>query len=141
MTDAPAGGGAPGEPGRCHRPHLPQRPIWLCRSCAAEWPCLTARTLLPIEYVADPTALHVYLATMLQAAIDDLHRLNPEPGPDPQRLYARFLGWVKPRLEITRNRFGTGADGNRRRSRTTCAPPPGCALAGECRMLRWLSEG
>ncbi|MDW5327911.1 hypothetical protein [Plantactinospora sp. KLBMP9567] len=34
-------------------------PIWLCRVCAAEWPCPTARTLLPVEHQADPLTLHV----------------------------------------------------------------------------------
>lgn len=86
------------------RPHLSQRPIWLCRVCGAEWPCLTARTLLPIDHYADPLTLHAYLATMLQAALEDLHQLNPESGPDPARMYARFLGWVRPRLLITRAR-------------------------------------
>ncbi|MEQ4300958.1 hypothetical protein ABNF97_06125 [Plantactinospora sp. B6F1] len=98
-------------------PHLPRRPIWLCRACAAEWPCLTARTLLVIEYVVDPVGLSVYLATMLQAALRDHRLLNPAPGPDPARMYARFLGWAKPRLDIARNQLGAGADGNRRRPR------------------------
>ncbi|MGI5213775.1 hypothetical protein [Plantactinospora sp. CA-290183] len=85
--------------------HTPRRPIWLCRICAVDWPCLTARSLLTIEYVNDPIALHVYLASMLQDAMDDLHLLNPNPGPDPARMYARFLGWPKPRLEIARARL------------------------------------
>lgn len=97
--------------------HLPRRPLWLCRACAAEWPCLTARTLLVIEYVVDPVGLSVYLASMLQVAMADHRRLSREPGPDPARMYARFLGWAKPRLDIARNQLGTGAEGNRRRSR------------------------
>jgi hypothetical protein len=88
--------------GRCH---VAQRPIWLCRACGAEWPCLTARSLLPIDYYADPIALYVYLGTMLQAAIEDLYRLNPEAEPDPARMYARFLGWVRPRRRIIRTRL------------------------------------
>ncbi|MGI5145155.1 hypothetical protein ACQEVC_01945 [Plantactinospora sp. CA-294935] len=103
-----------GEP---HRPHVPQRPIWLCRSCATEWPCLTARSRLAIEYARNPTALLVYLATMLHSAIDDLYRLNPHPGPDPARMYARFLAWARPRLRITRARLGVDAGGNHRRPR------------------------
>ncbi|MBE1485448.1 hypothetical protein [Plantactinospora soyae] len=87
-------------------PHTPRRPIWLCGTCATEWPCLTVRTLLPLDYYDSPTALHVYLATLLQEAVEDLTRLNPDPGPDPQRMHARFLGWVKPWLDITRRRAG-----------------------------------
>ncbi|MFY1687803.1 SAM-dependent methyltransferase [Plantactinospora sp. WMMB782] len=82
------------------RPHLPQRPIWLCRACARPWPCPVARSRLAVEYSADPVALHVYLATVLQDAVDDLYRLNPEPGPDPAAMYARFLAWAAPRLRL-----------------------------------------
>lgn len=81
-------------------PHEPQRPIWLCRACARPWPCPIARTRLVIEYAADPVALHVYLGTVLQDAIDDLYRLNPQPGPDPAAMYARFLAWARPRRRM-----------------------------------------
>jgi hypothetical protein len=104
------------------RAHLPQRPIWLCRACATEWPCLVARTRLPIEYAGNPVALHIYLATMLQAAIDDLYQLNPHPGPDPARMYARFLAWASPRLLITRARLGVDAGGNQQRPRGGPSP-------------------
>ncbi|MGI5146797.1 hypothetical protein ACQEVC_10490 [Plantactinospora sp. CA-294935] len=56
------------------------------------------------EHRADPLTLHIYLATLLQAAMEDLHRLNPDTAPDPARMHARFLGWVRPRLLITRAR-------------------------------------
>ncbi|GAA3772198.1 hypothetical protein GCM10022225_69430 [Plantactinospora mayteni] len=82
------------------RPHLPQRPIWLCRACVRPWPCPVARSTLTVEYSADPVGLHVYLATMLQDAVDDLYRLNPQPGPDPAAMYARFLAWARPRLRL-----------------------------------------
>ncbi|MGI5212152.1 class I SAM-dependent methyltransferase [Plantactinospora sp. CA-290183] len=88
------------------RPHVPQRPLWLCRACARPWPCPTARHRLPVEYAADPVALHVYLASMLQDAIDDLCRLNPQPGPDPAGIYHRFLGWAAPRLRVARAQNG-----------------------------------
>ncbi|MEO3748117.1 hypothetical protein [Plantactinospora sp. B5E13] len=78
------------------RQHLPRRPTWLCRICGTDWPCLAARSLLPLDYLRDQTGLCVYLATMLQEALTDLHRLNPQPGPDPTRMYARFLGWAAP---------------------------------------------
>jgi hypothetical protein len=106
------------------RPHVPLRPLWLCRSCTAAWPCLTARNRLPVEYHADPVGLHRYLATMLQAAIDDLYRLNPDPGPDPAIMYARFLAWVGPRLLVTRARPGVDASGN------WCRPRGGPPSAG-----------
>ncbi|MEE6257849.1 hypothetical protein [Plantactinospora sonchi] len=79
------------------REHLPRRPNWRCRVCGTDWPCLAARSLLPLEYLRDRVGLSVYLATMLQEAMTDLHRLNPELGPDPARMYARFLGWAAPR--------------------------------------------
>jgi len=88
------------------RPHVPQRPIWLCRVCLTEWPCVTARTRLPMEYVEDPAGLSVYLATMLQQAIDDLYRLNPQPGQDPQWMYIRFLAWAAPRMRVARSSLG-----------------------------------
>lgn len=87
------------------RPHVPQRPIWLCRVCARPWPCPVARTRLTIEYAADQVALHVNLGIMLQDAIDDLYRLNPSPGPDPSTMYDRFLAWAKPRLRVV-NAYG-----------------------------------
>ncbi|MEV0806938.1 hypothetical protein [Micromonospora sp. NPDC050200] len=76
------------------RPHLPLRPLWLCRVCAAPWPCATARLALVAEYAHDRVALSVYLCTVLYDAAADLHRLHPHDGPDPAALFARFLGWV-----------------------------------------------
>jgi hypothetical protein len=86
-------------------PHTPQRPIWLCRTCAVAWPCLGARTLLTVDFVADPTGLAVYLAAQLQDAIVDLAALNSNPGPDPAALHGRFLAWVRPRVAISRARL------------------------------------
>ncbi|MEO3930794.1 hypothetical protein ABGB07_44160 [Micromonosporaceae bacterium B7E4] len=57
------------------------------------------------EHTPTRPPLHVHLATLLQAAMEDLHRLNPDTAPDPARLYARFLGRVRPRLLITRARL------------------------------------
>ena len=93
-------------------PHTPQRPIWLCRTCAVDWPCLGARSLLSVDFVTDPVGLAVHLAVQLQDAIEDLSALNPNPGPDPAALRVRFLAWVRPRIAITRARL----DGD--------APPP-----------------
>ncbi|MFC6020511.1 hypothetical protein ACFP2T_30615 [Plantactinospora solaniradicis] len=86
-------------------PHTPQRPIWLCRICAVDWPCLGARSLLSVEFATDPTGLSCYLAGQLQAAMADLSDLNPDPGPDPAALHARFLAWVRPRVAIARARL------------------------------------
>lgn len=86
-------------------PHTPQRPIWLCRTCAVAWPCLGARSLLSVEFATDPTGLSCYLAGQLQAAMADLSALNPDAGPDPVALHARFLAWVRPRVAITRARL------------------------------------
>ncbi|MDG4767357.1 hypothetical protein O7632_25175 [Solwaraspora sp. WMMD406] len=76
------------------RPHEPRRPLWLCRRCAEPWPCATARLDLLHEYRADRVGLSVYMAVNLFDAAADLHRLSPEPGPDPAQLYARFLQWT-----------------------------------------------
>ncbi|MGV9216142.1 hypothetical protein ACTFTM_30190 [Micromonospora sp. RB23] len=79
------------------RPHLPLRPLWLCRVCAAPWPCPEARLALRQEYAHDRIALSIYLCTVLHDAVADLYRLNPHDGPDPKALYTRFLAWATPR--------------------------------------------
>lgn len=76
------------------RPHVPSRPLWLCKGCAARWPCPTAKVSLNREYANDGTALRVYLNVMLFTAITDLRKLNPHPGPQPEEMWARFLSWV-----------------------------------------------
>jgi hypothetical protein len=77
--------------------HLPLRPLWLCRSCAAPWPCASARLALRHEYAEDRVALLVYLGGVLHEAAGELHTLNPDDGPAPGQLFARFLGWAVPR--------------------------------------------
>ncbi|MGI5213985.1 hypothetical protein [Plantactinospora sp. CA-290183] len=99
-------------------PHTPRRPLWLCRTCAVDWPCLAARSLLSVDFVTDPTGLAVYLAAQLQDALADLTALNPDPGPDPAALHARFLAWVRPRVAITRARLDGGT------------PPPASVTRG-----------
>ncbi|MFG1954740.1 hypothetical protein [Micromonospora sp. NPDC048830] len=76
------------------RPHLPIHPLWLCRACAAPWPCATARLTLLREYAHDRVALLVHLGGQLHDAADDLYRLNPHDGPEPRHLFDRFLGWA-----------------------------------------------
>ncbi|MEU7802113.1 hypothetical protein AB0J14_21150 [Micromonospora arborensis] len=78
------------------RPHLPLRPLWLCRVCAGPWPCPVARLTLRQEYADDQIALSIYLCTVLHDAAADLYRLNPHDGPDPAALFTRFLGWAAP---------------------------------------------
>ncbi|MEV4386877.1 hypothetical protein AB0J68_14360 [Micromonospora sp. NPDC049580] len=79
---------------RAMRPHLPMRPLWLCRVCAAAWPCQPARLLLTMEYRRDRVGLSVYMAGLLFEATADLIKLNPNPAPSPADLFARFVGWT-----------------------------------------------
>ncbi|MFE9200975.1 hypothetical protein [Micromonospora sp. NPDC007230] len=79
------------------RPHLPLRPLWLCRSCATPWPCAAARLTLVREYADDPVALAVYLCGVLHEATADLYLLHPNDPPDPAALFDRFLGWARRR--------------------------------------------
>lgn len=74
------------------RDHLPLRPLWLCRACAAPWPCAHARLSLKAEYAQDRTALCIYLGSMLYDACEDLNKLNPNEV-DVAALYTRFIGW------------------------------------------------
>ncbi|WP_243715765.1 hypothetical protein [Micromonospora sp. KC207] len=75
--------------------HTALRPLWLCRACAAPWPCAFARLTLRQEYAHDKIGLHVYLCAVLHEATADLYRLHPHDGPDPRSLFDRFLGWVR----------------------------------------------
>ncbi|MEU8311678.1 hypothetical protein ACFYPF_03400 [Micromonospora sp. NPDC005223] len=77
--------------------HLPMRPLWLCRVCAAPWPCATARMLLRHEYRQDRVSLSVYMSSCLFDATGDLLALNPNPGPQPGELFDRFLAWTAPK--------------------------------------------
>jgi hypothetical protein len=63
--------------------HLPRRPQWTCRVCAADWPCQTAIGLLAAEMTRTPMC--VYLAAYLIDAIVDL------PDVPIGVLYLRFL--------------------------------------------------
>ncbi|WP_327032235.1 hypothetical protein [Micromonospora ureilytica] len=77
-------------------PHRPMRPTWLCRVCAAPWPCQPARLLLGLEYRGDRAGLAVYMAGMLFDATADLLALNPNPGPGPVEMFERFISWTGP---------------------------------------------
>lgn len=82
---------------RSTRPHVPLRPLWLCRACGGPWPCATARLTLLTEYGDSLVSLCIYLAAMLYEAVEDLYRLNPQDAPKPMTLHERFLGWIAPR--------------------------------------------
>jgi hypothetical protein len=82
------------------RQHAPRRPIWLCRTCATTWPCPAARLMLKAEYGDDRAGLCVYLCGLLHEAIEDLYRLNPHDGPNPQGLFDRIVGWARPRTHV-----------------------------------------
>ncbi|MEU7616342.1 hypothetical protein AB0B27_09630 [Micromonospora rifamycinica] len=81
--------------------HVPMRPLWLCRVCAAPWPCQPARLMLTRDYRRDRIGLSVYLAGRLFDATGDLITLNPDAVPPPTELFDRFLAW-------TRRRAGPG---------------------------------
>ncbi|WTY54294.1 hypothetical protein OG617_05360 [Micromonospora sp. NBC_01412] len=77
--------------------HLPLRPLWLCRACAAPWPCATARLMLLREYADDRIALLIHLAGLLHEATGHLYTLNPHDAPEPGQLFDRFLAWARVR--------------------------------------------
>ncbi|WP_433343713.1 hypothetical protein [Micromonospora sp. CA-111912] len=79
--------------------HLPLRPLWLCRACAAPWPCATARLTLLREYADDRIALLIYLAGLLHEATGHLYTLNPHDAPQPGQLFDRFLAWARVRRQ------------------------------------------
>ncbi|MEU2614467.1 hypothetical protein ABZ570_23225 [Micromonospora sp. NPDC007271] len=76
---------------------MPLRPLWVCRACAAPWPCAAARLALVAEYAADPVGLSVYLCGVLHEATADLYRLHPDDAPAPAALFDRFLSWARRR--------------------------------------------
>ncbi|MET7709283.1 hypothetical protein [Micromonospora sp. NPDC005413] len=78
------------------RPHLPMRPVWLCRNCAAPWPCSPAQLDLIAEFYGHSIALAFYLAASMHEAIDDVYGLGLRPSSP--AMHARFLG----RLSLAR---------------------------------------
>lgn len=76
------------------RRHLPMRPAWLCRVCAAQWPCPSARLGLRTEFHGHGVALAFYLAAAMRDAMDDTYRIGGRP--DRAAMHARFLGWLTP---------------------------------------------
>ncbi|MEV4196869.1 hypothetical protein [Micromonospora globbae] len=76
-----------------HPPHVPIRPLWMCRACGQPWPCAEARLLLRVEYDQKPVELAIYLSGLYHEATHDLFRLNPHDGPTPRELFERFVAW------------------------------------------------
>lgn len=75
-------------------PHVPLRPLWICRCDAQPWPCAESRLALTREYAGNQVTLCVYLGMSLAEAMRDLHLLDPAGAPEPAALANRFLGWV-----------------------------------------------
>lgn len=78
------------------RRHVPARPVWRCRACAAPWPCQPAKLGLRIAYAGDPDALTGHLRGLLHDAIADRRHTNPGDV-DRAALLARFVGWSRDR--------------------------------------------
>lgn len=70
--------------------HVWVSPRWLCRACAAPWPCQPAKLRLRIEYDGDPVGLTVYLSGLMHQAAGDLRG-----DPAAPELYRRFVGWAR----------------------------------------------
>lgn len=84
-----------------HRPHLPRRPLWVCRVCPdMDWPCPPARLLLAVEYRRNLAGLAVYMGQQLAAAMEDLGRLDTGSPPDGNALYERFITWIERKREV-----------------------------------------
>lgn len=79
------------------RSHEPIRPLWLCRACAAPWPCGAARLALRAQYAGDQPSLLVYLATVFAEATGHLVGFDPAAAPAPEAIFARFVGWARVR--------------------------------------------
>jgi hypothetical protein len=77
-------------------PHLPLRPLWICRLDAQPWPCAQARLDLVDGFRDRTLSLTLYLAGQFVEALGDLNAIDPELGrpPDSRVLYERFIGWV-----------------------------------------------
>ena len=70
--------------------HRAGRPSWDCVVCQQPWPCAPVKVELAEEFVHDRVSGTIYLAMCMHDAIDDsFHRA----GPDPAKLWNRFLGW------------------------------------------------
>ena len=86
------------------RPHLPQRPLWLCRVEAHPWPCAEARLRLARQCRRDRVALCLYLGQVWVDMVSDLYRLHPDTAPEPGALAERVFGWLPSRRYAHRGR-------------------------------------
>lgn len=80
---------------RPSRPHLPMRPLWMCRACGQPWPCGPARLSLLAEFKGERTALILYLSGQLAEARDQLAQLGGVGSP--ADLTDRFISWARAR--------------------------------------------
>ncbi|MFI5938026.1 hypothetical protein [Actinoplanes sp. NPDC051494] len=65
--------------------HTPTLPSWLCRNCAGQWPCRTAK--LQLLATLTPTQLTLHGWSYLEDAAQDLPALNLAAA------LARFVTW------------------------------------------------
>ncbi|MFJ8202716.1 hypothetical protein [Micromonospora chalcea] len=91
-------------------PHVPMRPLWLCRRCGQPWPCGAAKVALLTEYRDSLVSLFLYLASCLHDAIDDLHQLRPSDTGSTAHVFDRFLGWPARRTRSYRLSSSTSSD-------------------------------
>ncbi|RKR91311.1 hypothetical protein BDK92_5704 [Micromonospora pisi] len=82
-------------------PHVPLRPLWICRVDAHPWPCGQARIDMLNGFRHRRVALYLYLGAQFVQALDDLYAMDPPP--EPQALHTRFLGWVPTRTHRRRS--------------------------------------
>ncbi|TDB71109.1 hypothetical protein [Micromonospora sp. KC723] len=76
------------------RRHVPVRPTWRCRACAAPWPCSPAKLWLRHEYAHDRPALAIYLCLLMHDAIADATKFDVRV--DPAAYFTRFITWTRP---------------------------------------------
>jgi hypothetical protein len=67
--------------------HQPDRPSWLCPTCATPWPCRALRDHLLATL--DPGRIALYMGAFLQMAEREL-----AGEVAPMTVYDRLLGWV-----------------------------------------------
>lgn len=67
--------------------HQPRRPVWTCRQCGHEWPCVPARAYILEAW--EQTSRAMTMAAYFLQACEDM------PAAPAGELYRRFLGWVR----------------------------------------------
>jgi hypothetical protein len=75
-------------------PHVPLRPLFICKIDAQPWPCADARLGLVTGFRDRRISRCLFLGAMFIDCMNDLYKLNPDTAPQPAALYARFFGWL-----------------------------------------------